>query len=91
MEICSQFSGSNALLAQAKKSIEQIKQEQAKPSNNQLSTIFQILKPIDLQGQCAIAQQIDKEFWKGAISRDARRIEEERKERKERAEKKKGD
>jgi len=36
------------LLTQAKKSIEQIKLEQAKPANNQLSTIFQILKPIDL-------------------------------------------
>ena len=83
LDIARQFNDASnqAHLSQAKKSIEQIKQEQSKPANNQISSIFQILKPIDLQGLCTIAQAIEAEFIKGSINRDNRRIEEERAER----------
>jgi len=36
-----------------------IKKEQANPANNQISEVFQILKPIDLLGECQLAQAID--------------------------------
>ena len=39
----------------ARKSIDQIKAEQAKVSNNQISTIFQVLKPLSLGSLCTIA------------------------------------
>ena len=47
------------------------------------------MKPIDLQGQCAIAQAIDQEFLKGVSTRENKRIEGERAERQERLERKK--
>lgn len=59
LEVASQFKDSRQQLVQAKKSIEQIKQEQAKPANNQVSSVFQILKPLDLHGECLLAQAID--------------------------------
>ena len=54
--------------------------------------MFEILKPIDLQGLCSIAQQIDQEFLKGVRSREDQLIEEEKAQTKERLEKiKKGE
>ena len=54
--------------------------------NTQISAIFQILKPIDLQGQCALAQAIDQEFIDGAINRESIRLDDEKEERQERLE-----
>lgn len=58
-----------------RKSIDQIKQEQAKASNNQISTIFQILKPLSLGSLCTIAQQIEHQFLQAQSKREQRRIE----------------
>ena len=43
--------------------------------------MFQILKPIDLHGECLLAQAIDQEFWKSAIARERIMIEEDKAER----------
>jgi hypothetical protein len=85
LEVASQFKDRRQQLAQAKKSIEQIKQEQAKPSNNQVSSVFQIVKPLDLHGECLLAQAIDQEFWRSALTRESIMVEEDRAERKKQA------
>ena len=59
----------------ARKSIDQIKQEQAKTANNQVSTIFQILKPLSLGSLCTIAQQIEHQFLQSQTKREQKRIE----------------
>jgi hypothetical protein len=49
--------------------------------------MFDILKPIDLQGLGSLAQQIDQEFLKGMRSREDQIIEDEKALKKERQEK----
>lgn len=44
--------------------------------------MFQIIKPIDIHGQCLVAQQIDQEFLKGVKQREEHVIEQEKKDKK---------
>ena len=50
--------------------------------NNHISTIFQILKPIDLHGCCQLAETLENEFWRSNNNRIKYQIEEDRKDRK---------